>query len=183
MGKSGLEGGYNELLMGNDGTRQVVVDSVGREIDVLGEFAPREGQQLQLTLDYDLQEAAEDAFELAGFDGAAVVLDPRSGELLALVSLPAYDPNAFAMGIDTENWSALNEDPRRPLNNRALQGRYSPGSIFKIAMAVAALEEGIVTPEFRVPCGGGATFYGRFYQCHTTHGSVCLLYTSPSPRD
>ena len=172
VGKSGLESGYNELLMGNDGTRQVVVDSVGREIDVLGELPPREGRQLQLTLDYDLQEAAEDAFALAGFDGAAVVLDPRSGELLALVSLPAYDPNAFAMGIDTENWSALNQDSRRPLNNRALQGRYSPGSIFKIAMAVAALEEGIVTPEFRVSCGGGATFYGRFYQCHATHGSV-----------
>ena len=172
VGKSGIEQTYNQFLMGRDGARRVVVDSIGREIDTIGEVAPNEGRQLQLTLDYDLQQAAEDAFAVAGFNGAAVVLDPRSGEILSLVSLPAYDPNAFALGIDQDTWSALNEDTLRPLNNRALQGRYSPGSTFKIAMAVAALEEGIVTPDFRVSCGGGGTFYGRFYQCHTTHGSV-----------
>ena len=172
VGKSGVEQTYNQFLMGRDGARRVVVDSIGREIDTIGEVAPNEGRQLQLTLDYDVQQAAEDAFAVAGFNGAAVVLDPRSGEILALVSLPAYDPNAFALGIDQDTWDALNQDTQRPLNNRALQGRYSPGSTFKIAMAVAALEEGIVTPDFRVSCRGGATFYGRFYQCHTTHGSV-----------
>ena len=172
VGKSGIEQSYNQLLMGRDGARRVVVDSIGREVDTIGEVAPDEGRQLQLTLDYDLQQAAEDAFEVAGFDGAAVLLDPRSGEILSLVSVPAYDPNAFALGIDLDTWNALNQDTRRPLNNRALQGRYSPGSTFKIAMAVAALEEGIVTPDFRVACRGGGTFYGRFYQCHTTHGSV-----------
>ena len=172
VGKSGVEQIYNQLLTGRDGARRVVVDSIGREIDTIGEVAPREGQQLQLTLDYDLQQAAEDAFAVAGFNGAAVVLDPRSGEILSLVSLPAYDPNAFALGIDQDAWSALNEDTLRPLNNRALQGRYSPGSTFKIAMAVAALEEGVVTPDFRVECRGGGTFYGRFFQCHRTHGSV-----------
>ena len=172
VGKSGIERTYNQLLMGRDGARRVVVDSVGREIDTIGEVASLEGRQLQLTLDYDLQEAAEDAFAVAGFNGAAVVLDPRSGEILSLVSLPAYDPNAFAMGIDEDTWSALNRDTLLPLNNRALQNRYSPGSTFKIAMAVAALEEGIVTPDFRVSCGGGATFYGRRYQCWATHGSV-----------
>ena len=172
VGKSGIEQTYNQLLMGRDGARHVVVDSIGREIDTIDEVASLGGRQLQLTLDYDLQQAAEDAFELAGFNGAAVVLDPRSGEILSLVSLPAYDPNAFALGIDQDAWSALNQDTLRPLNNRALQGRYSPGSTFKIAMAVAALEEGIVTPDFRVACRGGGTFYGRFYQCHRTHGSV-----------
>ena len=172
VGKSGVEQTYNQFLMGRDGARRVVVDSIGREIDTIGEVAPNEGRRLQLTLDYDMQQAAEDAFAVAGFNGAAVVLDPRSGEILALVSLPAYDPNAFALGIDQDTWDALNQDTQRPLNNRALQGRYSPGSTFKIAMAVAALEEGIVTPDFRVSCRGGATFYGRFYQCHTTHGSV-----------
>ena len=172
VGKSGIERIYNRLLMGEDGARRVVVDSIGREIATIGEQSPQEGRQLQLTLDYDLQEAAEDAFRAAGFNGAAVVLNPRSGEILALVSLPAYDPNAFALGIDGDAWSALNRDKHRPLNNRALQGRYSPGSTFKIAMAVAALQEGIVTPDFRVSCRGGGTFYRRFYQCHSTHGSV-----------
>lgn len=172
VGKSGIESTYNALLMGKDGARQVVVDAIGREVDTMGETAPAEGRQLKLTLDYDLQEAAEAAFKVAGFDGAAVVLDPRSGEILSLVSLPAYDPNAFAMGIDSATWTGLNDDTRRPLNNRALQGRYSPGSTFKIAMAVAALEEGVVDADERVTCNGGGTFYGRFYQCWGTHGSV-----------
>ena len=172
VGQSGIEQTHNRLLMGRDGARRVVVDSIGREIDTIGEMASLGGQQLQLTLDFDLQQAAEDAFELAGFNGAAVVLDPRSGEILALVSLPAYDPNAFALGIDQDTWDTLNQDTLRPLTNRALQGTYSPGSTFKIAMAVAALEEGIVTPDFRVPCSGGGTFYGRFFQCWTAHGSV-----------
>ena len=172
VGKSGMEQTYNQFLMGRDGARRVVVDSIGREIDTIGEVAANEGRQLQLTLDYDLQQAAEDAFAVAGFHGAAVVLDPRSGEILALVSLPAYDPNAFALGIDQDTWDALNQDTLRPLTNRALQGTYPPGSTFKIAMVVAALEEGIVTPNFRVSCRGGGTFYGRFSECHTTHGSV-----------
>ncbi len=174
VGKSGVERIYNRLLMGVDGARHVVVDSVGREIETIDEIVPGEGRHLQLTLDFDLQKAAEDAFAAAGFDGAAVVLDPRSGEILALVSLPAYDPNAFAVGIDFESWSALDLDQRRPLNNRAIQGRYSPGSTFKIAMAVAALEEGVVTPDFSVSCRGGGTFYGRRYQCHATHGTVAM---------
>ena len=172
VGKSGMEQTYNQFLMGRDGARRVVVDSIGREIDTIGEVAANEGRQLQLTLDYDLQQAAEDAFAVAGFHGAAVALDPRAGEILALVSLPAYDPNAFALGIDQDTWNALNQDELRPLTNRALQGTYPPGSTFKIAMVVAALEEGIVTPNFRVSCRGGGTFYGRFSECHTTHGSV-----------
>ena len=172
VGKSGIERTYNRLLMGQDGVRRVVVDSVGREIETIGERAPIEGRQLQLTLDYDLQKAGEDAFRSGGFNGAAVVLDPHSGEVLALVSRPSYDPNLFAQGIDADAWNTLSLDVHRPLSNRALRGRYSPGSTFKIAMAVAALEEGIVTPDFRVPCGGGSTFYGRFYRCHTTHGTV-----------
>ena len=172
VGKSGIERTYNRLLMGQDGVRRVVVDSIGREIETIGERVPIEGRQLQLTLDYDLQVAAEDAFRSAGFNGAAVVLDPRSGEILTLVSRPAYDPNLFALGIDSDEWNALNRDGHRPLSNRALRGRYSPGSTFKIAMAVAGLEEGVVTPDFRVSCHGGGTFYGRFYRCHATHGTV-----------
>lgn len=174
VGQAGLEQIYNRLLMGVDGSRHVVVNSQGREIETIGEVKPLEGAALKLTIDYDLQRAAEEAFQLAGFDGAAVVLDPQSGEVLSLVSLPAYDPNAFATGINRDDWSRLNNNRLNPLQNRALRGRYSPGSTFKIAMAVAALEEGVIDQDFKVACGGGATFYGRFYRCHTTHGTVTL---------
>ena len=174
VGQAGLEQIYNQLLMGVDGSRHVVVNSQGREIETIGEVKPLEGAALKLTIDYDLQRAAEEAFQLAGFDGAAVVLDPQNGEVLSLVSLPAYDPNAFATGINRDDWSRLNNNQLNPLQNRALRGRYSPGSTFKIAMAVAALEEGVIDQDFKVACGGGATFYGRFYRCHTTHGTVAL---------
>ena len=172
IGHAGVERTYNHLLMGTDGHRHIVVDNIGREFEVVRETLPVEGHQLRLTIDYDLQKAAEDAFRAAGFNGAAVMLDPWSGDVLALVSLPAYDPSAFANGIDGAAWTALNRDHLKPLQNRALQGRYSPGSTFKIAMAVAALEEGVIDPDFKVACNGGGTFYNRFYRCHTTHGVV-----------
>ena len=172
VGQSGVEQEYNRQLMGEDGARRVVVNSIGREIETVGEIRAIEGRRLQLTLDYDLQRAAENAFALAGFSGSAVVMDPRSGEVLALVSLPAYDPNAFALGIDRVTWDSLNADPLKPLQNRALQGRYSPGSTFKIVVAVAALEEGVATPDFKVNCRGGASFYGRYFRCHAVHGTV-----------
>jgi penicillin-binding protein 2 len=107
-----------------------------------------------------------------------VVLDPRSGEVLAFTSRPAYDPNAFAAGIDRVTWASLNSDELRPLNDRAIQGRYSPGSTFKMAVALAGLEEGIITPEFRVSCGGGANFYGRFFKCWKKggHGSIDMRH-------
>jgi penicillin-binding protein 2 len=178
VGQAGLEQTYNDLLMGRDGARRVVVNSMGREIETLGEVPPAEGRRLQLTIDADLQKAAEDGFKALGYAGAAVVLDPRNGEVLSFLSLPAYDPNRFAAGIDRATWTALNTDKLRPLQNRAIQGRYSPGSTFKIVVAVAALEEGVATPEFRVHCGGGATFYGRFFQCHLKggHGSVDMRH-------
>ena len=174
VGQSGVEQRYNELLMGDDGERHVVVNSVGREIEMIDEVPPDSGRQIQLTLDYDLQKAAETAFEAEGYAGSAVVLDPQTGDVLSLVSLPAYDPNDFALGIDSETWSSLNSDALRPLQNRALQGRYPPGSTFKIVMAAAALEEGIITPDFKVTCRGGGTFFRRFFRCHSTHGTVGL---------
>src|SRR5262245_3151031 len=178
VGQSGIERVYNKLLMGQDGERRVVVNSMGREIRTEGEIAPREGRRVQLTIDYDLQKAAEDGFRHAGFNGAALIMDPRNGEVLTYVSLPAYDPNDFAGGIDRATWAALNSDTLRPLQNRAIQGRYSPGSTFKIVVATAALEEGIVDPDFRVYCGGGATFFGRYFQCHLKggHGSVDMRH-------
>lgn len=174
VGQSGIEKTYNRDLMGEDGARLVVVNSVGREIRTLEEVPPSEGKRLQLTIDYDVQKAAEDAFAAAGFNGAVVVLDPSDGGVLAFMSRPAYDPNIFAAGINRSAWSALNTDEHRPLNDRAIQGRYSPGSTFKMAVALAALEEGVVTPDYKVHCGGGANFYGRVFKCwkHAGHGAV-----------
>jgi penicillin-binding protein 2 len=178
VGKSGVERVYNDLLMGEDGARRVVVNSTGREIRTLEEEPPTEGRRVQLTIDADLQKAAEDGFRHAGFNGAALILDPRNGEVLTHVSLPGYDPNAFAAGIDRVTWASLNSDKLKPLNNRVIQGRYSPGSTFKIVVAAAALEEGLVTPDHRIHCGGGATFYGRFFKCHLKggHGSVDMRH-------
>jgi penicillin-binding protein 2 len=170
VGQAGVEQAYNRDLMGRDGNRYVVVNSVGREISGAGIEPPTEGRRLQLTIDGDIQRAVEEGFRASGFNGAAVILDPRTGEVLSLVSLPAYDPNRFAAGIDRATWTSLNTDKLHPMQNRAIQGTYSPGSTFKIVVATAALEEGLVTPNFKVNCAGGANFYGRFFQCHKKEG-------------
>src|SRR5476649_1876949 len=178
VGQSGIEKVYNSLLMGEDGAKRVVVNSVGREIRTLEEEQATEGKRLQLTVDYDVQKAVEDGFKSLGFNGAAVVLDPNNGEVLAFTSVPAYDPNAFAAGIDRATWASLNTDELRPLQDRAIQGRYSPGSTFKMAVALAGLEEGIITPDFHVHCAGHANFYGRDFKCWKKggHGSIDLRH-------
>jgi penicillin-binding protein 2 len=178
VGQSGIEKIYNHLLMGEDGAKRVVVNSVGRQIRTLEEDPPNEGKRLQLTIDYDVQKAVEDGFQASGFNGASVVLDPRNGEVLAFTSVPAYDPNAFASGLDRATWTSLNADDLKPLQNRAIQGRYSPGSTFKMAVALAALEEGIITPDFRAHCSGHANFYGRDFKCWKKegHGSIDLRH-------
>jgi penicillin-binding protein 2 len=183
VGQAGIEKIYNPLLMGQDGARVVVVNSLGREISTLEEVPPTEGKRLQLTIDYDLQKSVEDAFAASRVGrltnaGAAIVLDPNTGEVLAFASEPAYDPNAFAAGIDRATWASLTTDDQHPLNDRAVQGRYSPGSTFKMAVALAALEEGIVTPDFRVSCAGGANFYGRTFKCWRKggHGSIDMRH-------
>jgi penicillin-binding protein 2 len=178
VGQSGIEKIYNALLMGNDGAKRVVVNSVGREIRTLDEEAATEGKRLQLTIDYDVQKAVEDGLAASEFNGAAVVLDPRDGAVLAFTSRPAYDPNAFVAGVDPATWASLTNDELRPLNDRAIQGKYSPGSTFKMAVAMAGLEEGIITPDFHAHCAGGATFYGRPFKCWKKggHGSIDLRH-------
>jgi penicillin-binding protein 2 len=170
VGQSGVERVYNRTLMGEDGARRVVVNSVGREIRELEEVKATEGQRVKLSINYAMQRAAEDAFRAYGYWGAAVVLDPRNGDVLTLTSLPTYDPNDFSTGIDRATWAALNTDKLRPLQNRAIQGRYSPGSTFKIVVATAALEAGVVTADHKVFCPGGANFYGRYFLCHLKGG-------------
>lgn len=176
VGQFGVERVYNKLLMGEDGARRVVVNSVGREIRTLEEIPPVQGRRVQLTVNYAMQKAAEDSFRNYGYNGSAVVLEPRTGEVLTMTSLPAFDPNDFATGIDRATWASLNTDKLRPLQNRAIQGRYSPGSTFKIVVATAALEEGVITPSHQVFCPGGGTFYGRFFQCLGKHGYMDLSH-------
>ncbi len=168
IGKEGIERQYNDMLMGVDGKRQVEVDNVGRERRVLESKPAVPGKNLQLTIDLDLQSVAELA--LGQKRGAVVALDPRSGEVLAMVSHPVFDPNMFAGRIRTKDWHGLVTDPDHPLLNRAIQAQLPPGSTFKPIEAIAGLQEGIIDDDFHVTCGGGATFYGHYYECHKVHG-------------
>ena len=168
VGKTGLERQYNDILMGTDGLRRVIVNSVGREMGRLEQKEVIPGKQIQLTIDYDLQVAAEQA--LAGKKGAVVALDPRTGEVLAMVSRPAPDPNLFAVRVPLEEWKRLNEDPDRPLLNRAIQAQLAPGSVFKIIMATAMLESKAIPEDFSVFCTGITEFYGRPFHCWQKHG-------------
>jgi len=176
VGQAGLEREYNTDLRGEDGRSNVVVNSVGRQIQPLGQDDPHEGERLQLTIDYDMQKALEDGFHAAGFNGAAAFLDPNTGEILAMTSLPSYDPNVFASGMDRTAWAGLIGDPLNPMSNRLIQGKYSPGSTFKIVTAMAGLGEHLITPDFKVNCTGGATFYGRYFKCNKVHGTVDLRH-------
>lgn len=174
IGKAGIERQYNEHLMGIDGRRQVLVDNRGRERKVLGMKEAVPGQNLQLTIDLDLQVVAELAME--NRKGAVVALDPRNGEVLAMVSRPAFDPNKFATRISSRDWKEIVENPDNPLLNRAIQAQLAPGSTFKPIMALAGLETGFADDSTRVVCPGGATFYGRYFKCWRKggHGTVDL---------
>lgn len=174
VGQTGLERQYDRILQGTDGIRSVVVNTTGREMGLIGEVLPVPGQDLVTTIDLDIQMAAETA--LAGQTGVAVVLDPHTGEVLALTSQPAFNPAAFSRGIDQSEWSSLMSDPRRPLQNRAIQNQYAPGSIFKIFMTAAGLEEGVVDLDDRTMCHGHTTLYGNRFHCWYApgHGSLTI---------
>jgi penicillin-binding protein 2 len=166
-GKTGLERQYNKILTGTDGMRRVVVNSVGKEVKDLGRLTQQEpipGKQIQLTIDYDLQQVAEQS--LGARPGAVVALDPRTGEILAMVSRPTPDPNDFAVRIPAEEWKALNDDPLHPLLNRAIQAQLAPGSVFKIVTATAMLEDHVPEEGFTTFCPGYGTFFGRQYHCY-----------------
>jgi penicillin-binding protein 2 len=180
VGKSGLERQYNDILMGTDGMRRVIVNSVGKEVDHLSQQDPIPGKQVTLTIDLDLQTVAEQS--LGARPGAVVALDPRTGEVLAMVSRPTPDPNDFAVRIPKEEWRKLNEDPLHPLLNRAIQAQLAPGSVYKIVTATAMLEDHSIPESFTTYCPGYGTFYGRQFKCWvysskkgpTSHGSTNL---------
>jgi penicillin-binding protein 2 len=176
VGKTGLERQYNDMLQGTDGMRRVIVNSVGKEVDRLPTQEAIPGKQIQLTIDYDLQQIAEQS--LGTRPGAVVALDPRSGEVLAMVSRPTPDPNDFAVRISGKEWKELNDDPLHPLLNRAIQAQLAPGSVFKIVTATAMLEDKNPPESFTSFCPGYATFYGRQFKCwvfgKSSHGTVDL---------
>src|ERR1700691_411500 len=174
VGVSGAEREYNTALMGKNGARRALVNSHGREVGLLEETDAIPGKQLKLTVDIDLQIAAEEALE--GKNGAIVAMDPRTGEILAMVSGPTFDPNDFAVRVSRDQWNKLVNDPDKPLMNKAIQAQLAPGSTFKIIMSTAGLQEGIAQ-DMKVNCTGGAEFYGRYFHCwisekHRSHGIV-----------
>jgi penicillin-binding protein 2 len=172
VGKTGIERNYNKYLTGKDGERHVLVDSMGRENGVVDESESVIGNEIQLTLDLELQSIAEKALE--GKVGSVVAMDPRNGEILVMASSPSFDPNVFSPRISTNEWSVLRNDPDRPMQNRAIQNSYSPGSVFKLIMAHTGLEEGLLDDDPAVVCHGSAIYYGRVFHCADKKGHGAL---------
>jgi penicillin-binding protein 2 len=175
-GKSGLERQYNDMLVGTDGMRRVIVNSIGKEMGRLSQQEAIPGKQIQLTIDYDLQQVAEAG--LGDKKGAVVALDPRTGEVLAFASHPSPDPNDFAIRVSKEEWQRLNADPGKPLLNRVTQAQLAPGSVFKVIMATAMLESKTPPESFTAFCPGYGVFYGQMHKCwvygKSSHGLVNL---------
>jgi penicillin-binding protein 2 len=172
VGKAGLEKQYNDQIVGTDGMRRVVVNSVGKMVRTLDDVEAIPGRPIQLTIDYDLQSIAEADF--ANKEGALIAMDARTGEVLAVVSRPTFDPNDFSVRIPPKEWAALNSDPETPLLNRAIQAQLAPGSVFKVVMATAMLESKAIPASYTVYCPGYANFYGRTFHCDHAHGMVNL---------
>ena len=174
VGQFGVERTYNRTLTGRDGRRRVQVDSRGRILHDLEQIDPIRGEDLTLTIDLDLQATAEN---LLGEDaGAVIAFDARSGEILVMASRPSFDPNQFAIRISKKEWDLLLENPDHPLQNRTVQNTFSPGSTFKIIMALAALEQGIIDTETTVTCDGSVDLYGHRFHCWKEggHGEISL---------
>ena len=169
VGKSGVEQTYDALLRGKDGSRDVIVNSHGKEVGQLGQELAVSGQDLKLTIDLDIQMAAEKAME--GKNGAMVAVDPHTGEILAMVSRPAFDPNQFAVRLTKSYWNQIITDPNHPLLNKAIQAQLAPGSTFKVIMTLAGLQEG-VAEDMHVTCNGSADFYGHNFKCDNRHGTL-----------
>ncbi|MDI6699396.1 MAG: penicillin-binding protein 2 [Candidatus Saccharicenans sp.] len=174
IGKSGLEKQYNDNLTGREGKILEMVDSLGRPRAEISRTEPQPGRNLELTIDFDLQKRAEEL--LQGREGAIVAIDPRSGECLVWASSPSYDPNRFISRFSADEWLALVNDPGKPLENRVIRGLYSPGSTFKLVMALAALHEGIITENSTFFCSGTIELYNKEFNCwfKPGHGSLNL---------
>ena len=175
IGKSGLERYFDYKLQGQGGTIKLEVNAYGRVMNEIERNNGEEGESLTLTLDARLQQAAYEAF--GEESGAAVVLNVRTGEILALVSTPSFDPNLFTNGISYKHWNALLNNERTPLVNKAVSGQYSPGSTFKVVVALAALEAGVIDLNTRFTCSGGLDVGNIRFHCwrHSGHGSLNVV--------
>jgi len=173
VGQWGTEKNYDSLLRGTPGKKILEVDALGKVIKDMGINDPVKGLDIRLTIDKNVQQEAEKS--LLDSAGAVVALDANTGEVIALASAPAFDPNVFARGINYRDWQTLLNDPRKPLLNRAIQGQYPPGSTFKIVSAIAALGEGVITDTTGFNCSGSIDF-GRRFRCwkEKGHGNVSL---------
>ena len=168
IGKSGVEGRWQNYLNGITGDMQVEVDAAGRKLQVLSKIPPVSGMNITLTIDKNLQSLAEE--NLKDKKGAIVALNPNNGEVLAMASSPAIDPNLFINGIDKTEWEKMISSGDFPLQNKAISGQYPPGSTFKIIMSLAGLEEGVIDPGENLSCNGEFTVGNRTYQCWKEHG-------------
>ncbi len=175
IGKSGLEQIFDEQLRGVNGGRHVEVDAVGREIRVLDKVDAAAGNTLVLSVDLDLQRSAEQA--LGEQVGAVVMLDPRNGDVLAMASQPSFDPNLFNGGIRSEDWKQLIGNIRKPMTQRAFRGQYPPGSTFKLVVAAAALQEGVINPFTKIGCSGSHRLGRRDFRCWRRggHGQMTVI--------
>jgi penicillin-binding protein 2 len=176
VGRSGVEETYDSVLRGTDGYKDVIVNSHGKELGHLGETLAIPGKDLRLTIDLNIQMAAEKALE--GKIGAIIALDPHNGEVLALASRPTFDPNQFSGHLTKAYWDQILDNPDHPLLDKAIQAQLAPGSTFKIIMSLAGLQQG-VAQDMKVDCQGGATFYGHFYGCDRHHGMVNIYNAIP----
>jgi penicillin-binding protein 2 len=174
VGQTGLERLLDEFLRGRDGGERIEVDAMGRPIRVMQQTDPHPGAQVVTTIDRRIQEVAESAME--GKAGAVVVMDPRNGDVLALVSTPAFPIDQFTGNIERSAWLQMVQDPKHPLLNRTSQAVYPPGSVFKIILMAAGLQEGSITPMDRVQCPGHFDYGGRTWRDWKKegHGSVDL---------
>ena len=174
VGQFGVERTYDRNLTGQDGRRRVLVDALGKFLQDLDHVEPVRGGELTLTIDLDLQAEAES--HLGDGPGAVIAFDPHTGEILVMASRPAFDPNQFALRMTQTEWEQLVGNPDTPLQNRTIQGTSSPGSTFKIVMALAGQEKGIIDSETSVYCGGSVDLYGNRFHCWKAsgHGHVTL---------
>jgi penicillin-binding protein 2 len=176
VGRSGVEATYDAVLRGTDGSRDVIVNSHGKELGHLGQTLAIPGKDLKLTIDLDIQRAAEKALD--GKIGAIVAMDPHTGEILAMVSRPTFDPNQFSVRLTRNYWNEILNNSDHPLLNKSIQAQLAPGSTFKIIMSVAGLQEN-VAQDMHVQCNGGASFYGHFFACDVHHGAVDIHNAIP----
>ena len=175
IGKSGVERSFEEHLRGKDGGKQIIVDACGYQVDIIGRKEPLCGNNLRLTIDYRIQKIIEEA--IGKKRGSIVVMDPRNGEILGLVSRPAFDPNIFTRKISSEDWKKMNAEGEAIFTNRAIQGEYPPASTFKLIVAIAALEEGLIDTKEEFVCTGSHQVGNRTFRCwkKSGHGKTNII--------